>query len=89
MSKSLSRKKYGFSYNSNEKCFSEVVDLGHGNSYHLLTSKNLLQMTTFEEMLELDIFYRDPKKCFSPFKIFLLDWQKNEPIRDRRYRKEK
>ena len=76
MCKSPSRKNYGFLYQSNEKCFVEVVDLGYGNSFHLLTSEKLLQMTTFEDMLELDIFYKDPKKCFSPHKIFLLDWQK-------------
>ena len=41
MSKSPSRKKYGFSYDSNEKYFDEVVDLGYGNSFHLLTSEYL------------------------------------------------
>ena len=39
MSKSPSRKKYGFSYDSNEKYFDEVVDLGYGNSFHLLTNE--------------------------------------------------
>ena len=38
MSKSTSKEKYGFSYDSNEKNFDEVVDLGYGNSFHLLTS---------------------------------------------------
>ena len=89
MSKSPSRKKYGFSYDSNEKYFDEVVDLGYGNSFHLLTSEHLRQMTIFEKMVEFDIFYRDPKKCFSPLRISLHDWRKIETIRDRRYKKEK
>ena len=89
MSKSPSRKKYGFSYDSNEKYFDEVVDLGHGNRFHLLTSERLLQMTFFEKMVEFDIFYRDPKKCFSPLRFSLHDWRKIETIRDRRYRNEK
>ena len=66
MSESPSKKKYGFSYDSNEEYFDEVVHLGYGNSFHLLTSEHLLQMTIFEKMVEFDIFYRDPKKCFSP-----------------------
>ena len=78
MSKSLSRKKYGFSYNSNEKYFDEVVDLGYGNSFHLLTSENLLQMTIFEKMVEFEIFYRDPKNFFSPLRISIHDWRKIE-----------
>ena len=45
MSMSPLRKKYGFSYDSSEKFFHEVVDLGYGNSFFLLTSKHLLQMT--------------------------------------------
>ena len=89
MSKSPSRKKYGFSYGSNEKYFDEVVDLGYGNSFHLLTSVHLLQMTIFEKMVEFDIFYRDPKNCFSPLRISIHDWRKVETIRDRRYKKEK
>ena len=67
----------------------EVVDLGYGNSFHLLTSENLLQMTVFEKLVELDIFYRDPKKCFSPLRISIHDWRKIETIHDRRQRKEK
>ena len=63
-SKSPSRKKYGFSYDSNEKKFDEVVDLGYGNKFQLLTSDYL------------DIFYRDPKKCFSPLRISLCEGQK-------------
>ena len=47
MSKSPSGKKYGLSYNSNEKYFDEIVDLGYIKSFHLLTSKHLLQMTIF------------------------------------------
>ena len=89
MSNSPSRKKYGFSYDSNEKYFDEVVDLGYGNSFHLPTSEHLLQMTIFEKMVEFDIFYRDPKKCFSPLRISLHDWRKIETIRDKRYKKEK
>ena len=42
MSKSTSRKKYGFSYDSNEKIFDEAVDLGYGSNFHLLTSEHLL-----------------------------------------------
>ena len=30
-----------------------------------------------------------PKKCFSPLRISLHDWQKIETIRDTRYKKEK
>ena len=90
MSKSPSRKKYGFSYDSYEY-FDEVVDLGYGNSFHLLTSEHLLQMTIkmVQKMVEFDIFYRDPKKCFSPLRISLHDWRKIETICDRRYKKEK
>ena len=71
-----------------KKYFDEVVDLGYGNSFHLLTSEHLLQMTIFKKMVEFDIFYRDLKKCFSPLRISLHDWQKVETIRDRRYKKE-
>ena len=46
-------------------------------------------MTTFEKMVEFDIFYRDPKKYFSPLRISLHDWRKIETIHDRRYKKEK
>ena len=46
-------------------------------------------MTIFEKMVEFDIFYRDPKKCFSPLRISLHDWQKFETACDRRYMKEK
>ena len=87
MSKSTSRKKYGFSYDSNEKFFDEVVDLRYGISFHLLTSEHLLQMTIFEKKVEFDIFYRDPKNCFSPLRTYLHDWRKIETIRDRRYKK--
>ena len=65
----LREKKYGFSYDSNEKYFEEVVDLRYGNSFHLLTTENLLQMMVFEEKVEFGIFNRDPKKCFSPLRI--------------------
>ena len=87
MSKSTSRKKYGFSYDSNEKNFNEIRDLGYGNSFYLLTSEHLLQMTIFEKMVEFDNFYRDSKKCSSPLRISLHDWRKVETIRDRRYKK--
>ena len=46
-------------------------------------------MTIFEKMVEFDIFYRDPKKCLSPLRIYLHDWRKVETIRDRRYKKKK
>ena len=85
----MERTRDGFSYDSNEKYFDEVVDLGYGNSFHLLTSGHLLQMTIFEKMVEFDIFYRDLKKCFSRLRISLHDWRKIETIRDRRYKKEK
>ena len=52
------------------------MDLGYGNSFHLLTNEHLLQMTIFEKMVEFDIFYRDPKKCFSPLGNSILDWRK-------------
>ena len=55
----------------------------------MLTNKHLLQITIFEKMVEFDIFYRYPKKCFSPLKISIHDWRKVETIRDRRYKKEK
>ena len=87
MSKSPSRKNYGFSYDSNEKYFDEVVDLGYGKSFQLLISEPLLQMTIFEKMVEFDIFYSDPKKYFKPLRISIHDWQKIETIRDRRYKK--
>ena len=88
-SKSTSRKKYGFSSDSNEKTFDEVVDLGYGNNFHLRTSEHLLQMTIFEKLDEFDIYYRDPKKCFSPLRISLHDWRKIETIPDTSYKKEK
>ena len=88
MSKSPSRKKYGFSYDSKEKYLDDFVDLGYVNSFHLLTSEHLLQITVFEKKVEFDIFYRDPKKCFSPLRIDLDDWRKIETIRDTRYKKE-
>ena len=50
MSKSSSRKKYGLSYDSNGNYFDEVVDLGYGINFHLLTSEHLLQMTIFEKI---------------------------------------
>ena len=37
-----------------KKKFDEVVDLGYGTSFHLLTSEHLLQMTNFEKMVEFD-----------------------------------
>ena len=42
-----------------------------------------------KKMVESDIFYRDPKKCFSPLKISLHDWGKFETIFVRRYKKGK
>ena len=63
------------------------MDLGYGNSFHFLAGEHLLQMFIFEEMVEFDIFYRYPKKCYSPLRISLHDWRKNEKIRDRRLKK--
>ena len=89
MSKSHSRKNYGYSYDSNKKSVEKIVDLGYRNSFHMHKSEYLLQMTFFEELFEFNIFYRDPKKFFSPLRISLHDWQKIQTIRDRRYKKEK
>ena len=65
------------------------MDLGYGKSFHLLTSEHLLQMTMFENLVEFDIFYRDPKKYLSPLRISIHDWRKIELTRDRSYKKEK
>ena len=46
-------------------------------------------MSVFEKMVEFDIFYREPKKCFSPLRISIHDRRKIVTIRDRRYKKEK
>ena len=75
MSKPPSRKKYGFSNDSNKKYFNAFVDLGYDHSFCLLTREHLLQMTIFEEMTEFNIFYRDPKKNFSPLRVSLHDRQ--------------
>ena len=40
-------------------------------------------------MVEFDIFYRYPKKCFIPLRVSLLDRRKIEIIRDKRYKKGK
>ena len=64
------------------------MDLGYVKSFHFLTSEHLLQITDFEKMVEFDIFYRNPKKCFSPLRIYLDDWRKVETICDTRYKKE-
>ena len=69
MSKSPSRNMYCFLYDSNEKYFVEIVYLGYGNSFHLLTTEHLHQMTVFEEMVEFDNFYRNPEKCFSSLRL--------------------
>ena len=68
MSKSLSRRKYRFSYDSNEKYFDKVVDLGYGNSFRLLTSEHLLQMI-FENWLNLTSLQRS-EEVFQSLKIF-------------------
>ena len=72
-----------------EKMLTKVLDLGYGNSFHLLTSEHLLQMIIYEKKVIFDIFYRDPKKYFKPLTICLHDWRKIEKIRDTRYTKEK
>ena len=46
-------------------------------------------MTIYGKMDEFEIFYRDPKKCFSPLRVSLYGWRIIETIRDRRYKKEK
>ena len=81
MSKSPSRKKYGFFYYSNEKCFDEIVDLGYRKSFYLLTSEILPQMTIFEEGVEFD------NKYFSPLRVSLHDWRKKQIIVKKRTRK--
>ena len=88
-SKSILRKKYGISYDSNEKIFDENVDLVYENSFHLLTSEHLQQMTVFKKLIAIDVFYRDPKKCLSPLTNSQHDWRKIETIRDRKYTEEK
>ena len=79
--------KKGFSYDSNGKNFDKIVDLGYGKSFHLLTKEYLLQMTSFENIIEFDVFYRAPKKCFNLLRISLHDWRKNETIGDKMYKK--
>ena len=37
-------------------------------------------MSVFDQMVEFDIFFKDPKKCFSPLGNSLHDWQKKEPF---------
>ena len=46
-------------------------------------------MTSFEKMVELDVFHRYLKKCFSLLRTFLHGWRKVEIICDKLYRKEK
>ena len=46
-------------------------------------------MTVFEETVDFDIFYRDPKKCSIPLRNPLHNLQKFEAICDRRNKKEK
>ena len=43
-------------------------------------------MTNFENMVEFDIFYRDPKMCFRNLRTSLQDWRKTETIRDKKYK---
>ena len=66
-------KKNLFSYNLDEQNFDKNADLGDGKSFQLLTSEHLLKMTAFREMIDFDIFCRDPKKSFSPLEVSLLD----------------
>ena len=51
-SKSPSRKQYGFSHDSNEKLFDEINDLGYVNSFHLLITELLMQIITFEKIVD-------------------------------------
>ena len=46
-------------------------------------------MTIYEKMGEFEIFYRDPKNCFSPLRFSLFGSRKIETICDKRYKKEK
>ena len=68
MSKTHSKKEYGFSYDSNENFFDKIAGLRYGKNFYLLTKEVSLQLIVFEEMVELDIFYRDPK--FQSFRSF-------------------
>ena len=65
------------------------MDLVYGKNFHWLTSEHLLQMTIFVKTVEFDIFFRDPKKCFSPLRFSFYDSRKVEIIRDRRCQREK
>ena len=40
-------------------------------------------------MVDFDIFYREPKKCFRPLRITPHDWRKIGTIRDKKFKKEK
>ena len=53
--------------------FNENADLGYGKSFQLLTSEHILRMTAFKEIIDFDFFWRDPKKCFSPLEVSLVD----------------
>ena len=45
-------------------------------SFICLQTKNLLQITIFKELVDFEIFYRDPTKFSSPLRIFPYDQQK-------------
>ena len=74
---------------TNEMVFGELADRGYVNSFQLPTSKKLLEMTVFEKKIEIDICYRDPKKCFTTLRFPLHGWRKIETVRDRIYKKKK
>ena len=70
-------------YNSKGKQLMKP-DLGYGKNFHLLTSEHLIKIeSVLEKMIESVIFCRDPKR------FPRSDWQKIEPSRARRYKREK
>ena len=42
-----------------------------------------------KKLVDFDIFFRDPRRPFSPLRNFLLDWRKIETTCDRKFMKEK
>ena len=57
MSKSPSRMDYEFSHQSIQKKIVEFVNLGYGNTFHLLASEHLLQMNFWNKWLNLTYLF--------------------------------
>ena len=88
MSRSILRKKYdGFHIIKMKNILMKFWIWDSELGFIFLQVNVYLQMTVFEKMVEFDVFYRDPKKCSTPLRIFLNDWQKIETTRDGRYRR--